>query len=86
MRELILGPDIRVSSDEPSVLEVKGLTAEEIGDAAARKGIALHELTTEKTSLEEAFMELTHEQTEFRAATPINENHAGTARQERIAA
>jgi ABC-2 type transport system ATP-binding protein len=86
LRELILGPDIRVSSAEPSVLEVKGLTAEAIGDAAARKGIALHELTTEKTSLEEAFMELTHEETEFRAATPINDNHAGTARQERIAA
>src|ERR1700724_2318223 len=31
LRELILGPDIRVSSDEPTVLEVKGLTAEEIG-------------------------------------------------------
>src|SRR5579859_6380910 len=30
LRELILGPDIRVSSDEPSVLEVKGLTAKEI--------------------------------------------------------
>ena len=86
LRELILGPDVSVSSDEPTVLEVKGLSAEAIGDTAARRGITLHELTTEKTSLEEAFMELTREQIEFRAATPLGENHAGTDRQERIAA
>jgi hypothetical protein len=46
----------------------------------------LHELTPEKTSLEEAFMELTREETEYRAVTPINENVAGTDRQERVAA
>ena len=86
LREVLLGPDVRVSSTEPSVLEVEGLTAEQIGDAAARNGFVIHELTPEKTSLEEAFMELTHEETEFHAAAPINENHAGTARQERIAA
>jgi ABC-2 type transport system ATP-binding protein len=86
LREVILGPDIRVSSVEPGVLEVQGLTAEEIGDAAARNGFALHELTPEKTSLEQAFMELTREETEYRAITPINENGAGTDRQERIAA
>jgi ABC-2 type transport system ATP-binding protein len=86
LREVILGPDIRVSSEEPSVLEVRGLTAEQIGDAAARNGIALHELTPEKTSLEQAFMELTREETEYRAITPTNDNVAGTDRQERIAA
>jgi ABC-2 type transport system ATP-binding protein len=86
LREVILGPDIRVSSDEPGVLEVQGLTAEQIGDAAARNGFVLHELTPEKTSLEDAFMELTREETEYRAITPTNENRAGTDRQERIAA
>jgi ABC-2 type transport system ATP-binding protein len=86
LREVILGPDIRVSSDEPGVLEVQGLTAEQIGDAAARNGFVLHELTPEKTSLEAAFMELTREETEYRAITSINENVAGTDRRERIAA
>ncbi len=86
LREVILGPDIRVSSDEPGVLEVQGLTAEQIGDAAARNGFVLHELTPEKTSLEEAFMELTREETEYRAITPTTENLADTDRQERIAA
>ncbi len=86
LREVILGPDVRVSSDEPSVLEVQGLTAEQIGDAAARQGFVLHELTPEKTSLEAAFMELTREETEYRAAVPTTENVAGDDRQERIAA
>jgi ABC-2 type transport system ATP-binding protein len=86
LREVILGPGVRVSSDEPGLLEVEGLTAEQIGAAAARNGFVLYELTPEKTSLEEAFMELTHGQTEFRATTPINEAIAGSDRHERIAA
>jgi ABC-2 type transport system ATP-binding protein len=86
LREAILGPDIRVSSDEPSVLRVEGLTAEQIGDTAARLGFAVHELISEKASLEQAFMELTRDETEYRAITPINENVAGIDRQERIAA
>ena len=86
LREVILGPNVRVSSQEPSVLEIEGLTAEQIGDAAARNGFVLYELTPEKTSLEEAFMELTHEETEYRGTTPVNEIAAGTDRQERIAA
>ncbi|HWC87082.1 MAG TPA: hypothetical protein VG388_11120 [Solirubrobacteraceae bacterium] len=86
LREAILGPEIRISSDEPGVLEVQGLSAERIGDAAARNGLVLYELTTEKTSLEEAFMEFTREETEYRTATPDQENHAGLDRQERIAA
>jgi ABC-2 type transport system ATP-binding protein len=86
LREVILGPDIRVSSENPSVLEVEGLTAEQIGDAAARNGVVLHELTPEKASLEEAFMELTRDQTEFRTITPTNKNPVGPDRQERIAA
>jgi ABC-2 type transport system ATP-binding protein len=87
LREVILGPDIRVSSEEPGVLAVDGLTAAQIGDAAAEHGIVLHELVPEKVSLEEAFMDLTREDTEFRAVNPTNdENLAGIDRQERIAA
>jgi len=86
LREVILGPDVRVSSEERSVLRVEGLTSEQIGDTAAQHGFALHELIPEKASLEQAFMELTREETEFRAVTPINDNVAGTDRQERIAA
>ena len=86
LRELILGPGIRVSSDQPGALEVDGLSAEQIGDAAARHGLVLYELTPQKTSLEAAFMELTREATEYRAATPTHQAPTGSDRQERIAA
>ena len=86
LREVILGPDVRVASNEPSVLEVQGLTAEQIGDAAARHGLVLHELTPEKVSLEQAFMELTRGETEFRTGDLNDHTEAGSDRQERIAA
>jgi ABC-2 type transport system ATP-binding protein len=86
LRDAILGPEIRVSSDEPGVLEVDGLTSEQIGDTAARHGFVLYELVPEKVSLEEAFMDLTKDETEYRASTPTTENLAEIDRQERIAA
>jgi ABC-2 type transport system ATP-binding protein len=53
---------------EPEVLEVSGLTTAQVGDAAAELGVALHELTLQQASLEEAFMELTRGDLEFQAA------------------
>jgi len=47
--------------------EVRGLSAEQIGDAAAGRGVPLHELTTVRASLEEAFMELTAGAVEYAA-------------------
>ena len=51
------------------MLEVHGLTAEQIGEAAAANGIVLHELTPQQASLEEAFMELTRDDVEFKPAS-----------------
>jgi ABC-2 type transport system ATP-binding protein len=48
-------------------LEVDGMTSEQIGTAAAGAGITLYELTTVAASLEEAYMELTEGQREYRA-------------------
>ena len=67
LRDLVLGPDVSVSSAEPSVLEITGLTAEQIGEAAAEHGVVLHELTPVQASLEQAFMELTRGDVEFQA-------------------
>ena len=86
LRDVVLGPDVRVRSDEPGVLEIDGLTATQIGHLAARNGFELHELTPEKTSLEEAFMELTRDETEYHASSPAPERFAGVDRRERIAA
>ncbi len=49
-------------------LEVSGLSAADIGDLAAARGYALHELSPQTASLEEAFMELTDESVEYRGA------------------
>ncbi len=45
----------------------KGLKAEQIGDVAAGNGIAIHELTPQQASLEDAFMDLTRDDVEFKA-------------------
>ena len=45
---------------------VTGASAAEVGELAARHGIALHELLTRKPSLEEAFMKLTQDAVDYR--------------------
>lgn len=44
----------------------KDFTAEQIGRIAALNGIVLSELTPQTASLEDAFMELTHDEVEYR--------------------
>ena len=61
-----------MSSTAPSGdLEVRDLEAARIGEVAAANLIVLHELTPQRASLEEAFMELTQESVEFHAAEPV---------------
>ncbi len=68
LERLLVAPGVDVEALEPGYLEVRGLTAVQIGDVAAANGFALHELTPQQASLEEAFMDLTREDIEFRAA------------------
>lgn len=64
----IAGTDVTVTtSNEPDVLSVTGLTSAQIGDAAASAGIALHELTPLSASLEDAYLELTNDDVEYRS-------------------
>jgi ABC-2 type transport system ATP-binding protein len=56
-----------VTDADAGLLEVSGLTAEQIGEAAAAQSIVLHELTPHQASLEEAFMDLTRGELEFAA-------------------
>jgi ABC-2 type transport system ATP-binding protein len=67
LRELLLGPDISVASEEAGVLRVRGLTAEQIGTAAWQARLPIFELTTQHASLEEAFMQLTDDSVDFRS-------------------
>jgi ABC-2 type transport system ATP-binding protein len=62
------GGSSRAETD--GALAVTGITASAIGDLAAAQGIALHELSPQEASLEEAYMELTHDSVEYRAGAP----------------
>ena len=57
-----------VSSQDDGALVVAGLDAAAVGDLAAQHGIALHALVPRQASLEEAYLDLTGETTDFRGA------------------
>jgi ABC-2 type transport system ATP-binding protein len=67
LRDALAGPGVSFVAADRGALEVHGLTAEQVGEAAAEGGIALHELTPMQASLEEAFMNLTRDELEFAA-------------------
>jgi ABC-2 type transport system ATP-binding protein len=67
LRELVLGDGVSVISNEPDVIEVEGVTSQRVGELAAEHQIVLHELTPLQASLEEAFMELTRDDVEFKS-------------------
>jgi ABC-2 type transport system ATP-binding protein len=78
LRDLLIGPDVSVSSPEAGLLEVHGLNAEQIGDVAFEHRVRLHGLAVQEASLEDAFMELTRDSVEFRTRTnsdPISGRH-----------
>ncbi|SEF59133.1 ABC-2 type transport system ATP-binding protein [Actinacidiphila yanglinensis] len=59
------GASVRPLSEE--AVEVSGLPARRIGELALRHGLALHQLTTKASSLEDAFLELTAGSVEYAA-------------------
>ncbi len=57
--ETLLPASATVTWEETDTFTVTGVPAAAIGDLAAERGIALHELATDRMRLEDAFMELT---------------------------
>ena len=66
LAELMASHKLAARPVEPSVLETTATTAATIGEIAAKNGIVLHELTTIRASLEEAYMTLTSDSVEYR--------------------
>ncbi|MFJ6652496.1 ABC transporter ATP-binding protein [Microbacterium sp. NPDC091313] len=62
----LAGPGVAVTATAPGVAEITGLPAERIGDLAAERGIALHELSPRSGSLEDAYLALTGESVEYK--------------------
>jgi ABC-2 type transport system ATP-binding protein len=67
LRDALAAREARVDSIERDVLEVHGLTGQEIGEIALAEQIVLAELTPLQLSLEQAFMQLTGETVEYHA-------------------
>lgn len=65
--DVLHGEGIAVVESGAEVLEVDGDKAEAIGELAARHQLVLHELSPQRASLEEAFMQLTAESVEYHA-------------------
>jgi ABC-2 type transport system ATP-binding protein len=71
-------PGVSVAGDERGALEISGLSAEQVGEIAAADHVVLHELTPVQVSLEDAFMDLTREEVEYKAmdVVPLGEKAA----------
>jgi ABC-2 type transport system ATP-binding protein len=67
-------------------LTVRGMAAAAIGDLAASAGLALHELTPQRASLEEVFMEMTRDSIEYHAGAGEGPTPVGGAPAEGAAA
>jgi ABC-2 type transport system ATP-binding protein len=75
LRDLLLAPDVTVTSEQPDVLRVQGLTAEQIGTVAWEAHLPVYELALQQASLEQAFMQITEDSVEYRSA----DAHEGVA-------
>jgi ABC-2 type transport system ATP-binding protein len=67
----------KVSDGDGGSLTVEGSTTRQIGDLAARDGLRIYELTPIIASLEDAFMELTQDEVEYRPSTMAGAAAAG---------
>jgi ABC-2 type transport system ATP-binding protein len=82
LADLVAGNGVTVTDVTEGVLEVTGLTSEQIGTAAAAAQITLYELATQGASLEEAYMSLTEDSVDYRSST----DRTSTAVQSGVAA
>jgi ABC-2 type transport system ATP-binding protein len=62
-------PGVRIDAVGPGQLEVHGLSGRQVGQVALEEGIVLDELTPRQATLEDAFMALTGESVDYRAAS-----------------
>lgn len=70
LRDVVQGAGGRITPTADGTFVVTDLTAGQIGEAAAGRGLALHELTPVRGSLEEAFMAITANALEYSSTNP----------------
>ncbi|MFF7336565.1 ATP-binding cassette domain-containing protein [Streptomyces sp. NPDC008163] len=67
LRDVLHQEGVVAVEADGGTLEVDGATTEDLGELAARHGITLHELSAQRASLEEAFMQMTAGSVEYHA-------------------
>jgi ABC-2 type transport system ATP-binding protein len=61
----------RPAVEPDGAIVVTGLSSAAVGDLASEHALTIHELTPLRASLEDAFMELTSDEVEYRAQRPV---------------
>lgn len=68
LQRLLADHEVTIRSSADDRLVVDGATTEQIGELAAQHRIVLHELTAQRGSLEDAFMQMTSDAVEYQTA------------------
>ncbi|MFD7443231.1 ABC transporter ATP-binding protein [Streptomyces sp. NPDC059909] len=67
LRDVLHGQGLTAVESGNGTLEIDGATTEQLGELAAQHRIVLHELSAQRASLEEAFMQMTAGAVEYHA-------------------
>ncbi|MFB7256961.1 ABC transporter ATP-binding protein [Streptomyces nojiriensis] len=68
LRDALARDDLELVAADDGRWTVEGIRAEQLGSLAAREGVPLLELSDERASLEQAYLDLTADHTQFSAA------------------
>jgi ABC-2 type transport system ATP-binding protein len=69
-----------VAATDRDTLIISGLAAEKVVTLLGESGVPFSEVSAHRATLEEAYMELTRDAVEFRAATPAEASTDGATR------
>ena len=70
LADLLAGRGATVRPEQSGALAITGMTAQTISRLAAAHGAEIHELTTRRASLEQAYMNLTESSVQYQASRP----------------
>jgi ABC-2 type transport system ATP-binding protein len=68
LRQVLVGPDVTATRLDTGLLQLRGVSPEQVGETARRYGLAIYELRLEQASLEDVFMTMTSDAVEYRSA------------------
>jgi ABC-2 type transport system ATP-binding protein len=76
LRQVLADKGFALRDEADGALVVSGASTEQVGDAAGAAGLTLHELSPQRGSLEQAFMQLTGDSVEYHTELPSTDTLA----------